>query len=303
MQVTILLATYNAQRFIEEQLNSILDQSFSDWNLIIYDDGSNDETLSIINTYVNRYPDKIKLIGNNNRYGSALGSFSFLLTVSNSQYTMFCDQDDIWQVDKIEKTLKKMKELEGKFGNVSLLVHSDLEVVDVDLQTIDRSFWNLEQIDPSINQINRLLMQNTITGCTVMINKNLAQLATPIPDEARMHDRWLGLVASKFGKIDYVDEALIKYRQHAQNSIGANGSGIDYIINKIFTSMNLMPHQEQAKAFLEIYRESLDGETIEMLEEFTSLESKSFWQKRKILLKYKILKQGFLRNLGLMLKI
>ena len=157
MQVDILLATYNAQRYIKEQLDSILNQSFSDWNLIVYDDGSNDDTLSIINTYVDRYPEKIKFISNNNRFGSALGSFSFLLTVSNSQYTMFCDQDDVWDKDKIEKTLKKMKELENAFGDIPLLVHTDLEVVNEDLQTIDKSFFHYEQITPAMNELNRLL--------------------------------------------------------------------------------------------------------------------------------------------------
>jgi len=297
--VIVLLSTYNGEKYLQGQLDSLYKQKYTNFNAIVRDDKSTDNSLKILKAHNIEVMPKGKNLG-------PKGSFSALLDYilkSDSNYFMFCDQDDIWQVDKIEKTLKKMKELENEFGNIPLLVHTDLEVVDEDMKTIDKSFWHFEQISPSINEFNRLLMQNTITGCTVMINRKLAELAMPIPTDVIMHDWWLGLVASKFGKIDYVDEALIKYRQHAQNSIGANGFGIDYIINKIFTAMNLMPHQKQAKVFLEIYRESLDDETIEMLEEFSNLESKSFWQKRKILLKYKILKQGFIRNVGLLLKI
>jgi glycosyltransferase involved in cell wall biosynthesis len=297
--IDILLATFNGSKYIKKQLDSLYKQTYQDFNTIARDDNSTDNSLEVLKFY------DIEMMSQGKNLGPK-GSFSALLNYalkSDSQYFMFCDQDDIWQADKVEKTLKKMEELENRFGDIPLLVHTDLEVVDEELNTIDASFWHFEQINPNMNDFNRLLMQNTITGCTVMINRKLAELAMPVPDGAIMHDWWLGLVASKFGKIDFVDEALIKYRQHTQNSIGAKGFGIGHIINKIFTAMNLTPHQKQAKAFLENYRENLDAVTIEMLEEFSSLESKSFWQKRKVLLKYKLLKQGFLRNLGLMLKI
>jgi glycosyltransferase involved in cell wall biosynthesis len=298
-KVSILLSTFNGANYIQGQLASLYKQIYTNFDIIARDDNSTDNSLDGLKSY------DIEVMPQGENLGPK-DSFSSLLEYSlrsDSNYFMFCDQDDIWQVNKIEKTLKKMKSLESKFGDIPLLVHTDLEVVDEELNTIDNSFCHFEQINPNMNDFNRLLMENTITGCTVMINRKLAQLAMPMPDGAIMHDWWLGLVVSKFGKIGFIDEALIKYRQHTQNSIGANGFGVGYVINKIFTAMDLTPHQKQAKAFLEIYRKSLDDETIEMLEEFSSLESKSFWQKRRILLKYKLLKQGFLRNLGLMLKI
>jgi len=298
-KILILLSTYNGEKYLKQQLDSLYNQTYKNINIIARDDNSRDSSRNILNSY------DIEVMPPNKNLGPR-DSFSVLLEyslLSDSPYFMFCDQDDVWKEDKIEKTLKKMKELESKLGDIPLLVYADLEVVDENLQTIDKSFWHFEQINPNMNEFNRLLMQNTITGCTVMINRKLAQLAMSIPDGTIMHDWWLGLVASQFGKIDYVDEALIKYRQHTQNSTGAKRFSINYIINKIYTSMNLMPHQKQAKAFLETYRGSLDNKTVKMLEEFSSLESKSFWQKRKILLKHKLLKQGFARNLGLMLKI
>ena len=298
-KLIVLLSTYNGAKYLKQQLDSLCSQTYKNIKIIVRDDGSNDDTLAIVKSY------NLELIPQGKNIGPK-ESFSVLLEYalkSDSEYFMFCDQDDVWEEDKIEKSLKKMQELEDQFPDKPLLVHTDLKVVDEDLSVIDNSMWKYEHINPSKNSLNKLLMHNTITGCTVMINRKLAELAVPIPTDAIMHDWWLGLVASKFGKIGYVDEALIKYRQHRQNSIGANGFRRDYIINKIFTAMNLMPHQKQAKAFLERYRDDLDKSSVEMLEEFVSIKSKSFWNKRKILLKHKLLKQGFIRNVGLLLKI
>jgi glycosyltransferase involved in cell wall biosynthesis len=305
--ITVNLSTYNGDKYLKQQLDSLHKQTYTNFYIIARDDYSTDNSLKVLKSY------DIEIMPQGKNLGPK-GSFSALLEYSllnDSQYFMFCDQDDVWKKEKIEKTLKKMKKLESKFGDIPLLIHTDLEVVDAGLNTIDNSFWNFEQINPNMNEFNKLLVQNTITGCTVMINRKLAELAMPIPNGAIMHDWWLGLVASKFGKIDFIDEALIKYRQHGDNSIGAKGFNTLSILSKFYKIFyknelylkHLKINIEQAKAFLESYRESLDKKTIEMLEEFSNLESKSFWQKRKIMLKYKLLKQGFIRNVGLLLKI
>ena len=298
-RVSVLLSTYNGEKYLKEQLEPLSEQSYTSFNIIARDDSSTDNTLKILKSY------DIELMPESENLG-ATRSFSALLKYSlesDSQYLMFCDQDDVWKEEKIEKTLIKMKELESKFGDIPLLVHTDLEVVDEDLRTIDKSFWHFEQINPNMNAFNRLLMQNTITGCTLMINKKLAQLAMPIPSDAIMHDWWLGLVASQFGKIGFVDETTIKYRQHEKNSIGTNGFSVKYIVQKMIKSNPLQKNYQQAQAFLERYKDDLDESSVAMLEEFVAIESKSFWQKRKILLKHKLLKQGFIRNVGLLLKI
>ncbi|VAY87973.1 Alpha-L-Rha alpha-1,3-L-rhamnosyltransferase [hydrothermal vent metagenome] len=300
MKVTILLSTYNAQKYIKAQLDSLFNQTYQDFKIITRDDNSKDNTIKILKSY------DLEMIPSNKNIG-AKASFSTLLEYAtqntSSDYFMFCDQDDIWKIDKIEKTLKKMQELENKFSDIALLVHSNLEIVNQDLQKINKSFWQFEQINPAINKLNRLLIQNTITGCTVMINKNLAQLATPVPDKAIMHDIWLGLVASEFGKIGFINKTLIKYRQHAQNTIGSSGFRMNYIINKLLQKNILQKNTLQAKAFLDTYKSKLEKKNIQMLEDLSTIESKSFWQKRKILLKHKLFKQGLIRNIGLFLKI
>ena len=193
--------------------------------------------------------------------------------------------------------------MEQQFGNIPLLVHTNLEVVDESLNTINDSFMNFQKINPIKNNFHNLLIQNTITGCTVMINRKLAKKCLPIPNDAIMHDWWIGLVASQFGKIGYIDEATIKYRQHSSNTIGAKGFDINFVLKSISKKVSLGGNISQAKTFLEKYKDELDVETIKMLEDFTTLQQKSWWQKRAILWKYRLLKQGFIRNAGLFLKI
>lgn len=124
-----------------------------------------------------------------------------------------------------------------------------------------------------------------------------------MPSEAIIHDWWLGLVATVFGEIGYIAEPTIRYRQHSDNNIGAKRFDIVYIIQHILKSDLLSKNTTAAKAFLDRYRDKLEDDTVEMLEDFSTIQTKSFWQKRKTLFKHKLLKQGFVRNIGLVLKI
>ena len=298
----ILLSTYNGEKYLKQQLDSLFSQTYKNFEIIARDDGSQDKTLEILQSY------KISIIDSKKNLG-AKGSFGELLEYavqnSDADYFIFCDQDDVWEDDKIEKTLAKMYEMEIKYPDMPLLVHSDLKVVDEKLNIIDNSFWKYEHIKPKVNGLNKLLMQNTITGCTVMINKKLADLALPIPSDSIMHDWWLGLVASKFGKIGYLDEATMLYRQHGNNDTGAKKYNLSYIANKFkqLKNINLNKNMLQAKVFLTRFREQLDNDTIIMLEEFIDIKNKSFVKKRKILIEHKLFKQGFIRNVGVMVTI
>jgi len=310
-KILILLATYNGAPHLPAQLDSLLSQTRSQWRLLVHDDGSTDETLTILKQYRDRYPDRITLLEDGIVCGGASANFAHLLSKADAEYLMFCDQDDVWHPDKIEKTLQTMKEMEAKYPGEPVLVHTDLEVTDEKLRVLDESFWHYGYIDPHRDSFNRLLMQNVVTGCTVMINRKLASLALPIPEDAVMHDWWIGLVASRFGKIGIVEEATVKYRQHGGNSIGAKGyNALSALLKfyKAFTGNELyLKHLRmnigQAEAFLRRYREELDEKSVAMLKAFIDIESAPFWQRRWILLKYGLLKQGILRNLGLFLKI
>lgn len=302
-KISILLSIYNGRKYIKELLYSLFTQTYKNIEVIVRDDGSSYSSLDILQSY------DIKLLKSNKNLG-AKGSFAelskYALENSDSEYFIFCDQDDVWKADKVEKTLLKMQELEKMYGkNIPLLVHTDLEVVNESLETISNSMWEHEKINPELNSLNRLLIHNTITGCTMMINRNLAKMCLAIPKEAIMHDWWMGLVASTFGKIGYINDATIKYRQHSKNDTGTRKYSLRYIINRFkkFDDINIDKNIAQAKQFLILFDNKLDKDTKKMLEDFTSIKTKPYYKRVFILFKYDLFKYGFFRNIGLILKI
>lgn len=220
--IQILLATYNGENYIREQLDSLLSQTNMNWLLLIHDDGSTDSTMEIIRGYCNAHPERIFLLEDDIHFGNSKDNFSHLLTASTAEYVMFCDQDDIWLSDKIEKTFGLMQDLVNDNKELPILVHSDLEVVDVTLTPIAPSMFAYQGLSKSINGLLQILVKNSVTGCTMMINRKAIDVSLPIPSSAIMHDWWIAANVVKYqGVIGFVDKALIKYRQHNSNSVGA----------------------------------------------------------------------------------
>lgn len=309
MKILILLSTYNGEKYLKEQLDSLFLQTYQDFKLIVRDDGSKDRTKEILNFYNIELVDSSKNLGVKKSFETLL---KYASENSVAEYFMFCDQDDVWNNDKIEKTLKRMQELETFYGNkIPLLVHADLEVVNKKLETLSDSMWESEHINPRANTLNKLLIQNTITGCTMMINRTLAMKSLDISSKAIMHDWWIGLVATTFGEIGFIEESTMKYRQHGENDTGAKNYNYKNIISKIielffnreskkiFMNKNIF----QAKEFLEEYKDQLDEKSKIMLEDFSTIKEKPYLQRVSIILKYRLFKYGLIRNIGLLLKI
>ena len=220
--IEVLLATYNGERFLKEQVDSILKQSCKDWRLLIRDDGSTDTTIQIIKSYVEKNPDKIRLTEDNLGNLGVAQNFGRLLEISESEYIMFCDQDDVWLPKKMELTLNKMKESEYLYPETAILVFTDLKVVDENLNIIAESLWSHHKINPQNGSLlKNLIYCNVVTGCTVMINRKVKDFIFPIPEYVRTHDRWISLIAAKYGRIFFVPAATILYRQHSANVIGS----------------------------------------------------------------------------------
>ena len=214
--IGILMATYNGEKFIKEQINSILNQIYKNWKLIIHDDGSTDSTVDIVKEYAKKHPDRIIFIDDKIKCGGAKENFAHLMQIAkdrfNFDYIMFSDQDDVWLPNKIEVTLNKMLDVEYEVGtDKPILIHTDLKVVDEHLNVIAESFWKYQKINPRDNTLNRLLCQNVVTGCTVLINKPALDITLPIPDGAILHDWWIALVVATFGQIFYVPRACLLY--------------------------------------------------------------------------------------------
>lgn len=248
--IDILLSTYNGEKYIKEQLDSIISQTNINWQLKIRDDGSTDKTIEIIEGYIQVYSNKIILCKDDNgRLGSTL-SFSKLLELSSSKYIMLCDQDDVWLNNKIEITLNGMLEMENRYGDIPLMVFTDLREVDQELNLISESFIKSQKLDPTIiNNATKLASMNVVAGCTTMINKKAIQYILPIYSKYVTHDQWIAINIAKFGKIKYLDVATILYRQHSNNVLGAYKIGISYFFNKI-----MQPIKQ-----LNIYRDLLTG--------------------------------------------
>ena len=305
--IDILMATYQGAAFLEAQINSILEQSYTDWRLLIGDDGSSDDTLKIISTFIEKDP-RITLIpkkSNETTPLGAIGNFSRLMSEATAPYIMFCDQDDVWFSDKIEKTLEQMHALEKQYGQSKpLLIHTDLYVVDEDLDPISPSLWRYASLlSRRYLSLNRLLAQNVVTGCTMMLNRPLLDLAQPIPVGVCMHDWWIALVAVAFGHMGCVQEPTMDYRQHGQNSVGAKPYGFWSGIKKLLkerksTKPKIRDNRSiQAKLFLERYRDRLDPTKREMLEAFEIYCHGSPFEKWKVMRKYGFYKSGWLRNM------
>lgn len=306
--IDILMATYNGERFLRPQLDSILQQSNQDWRLMIRDDCSTDETVEVIKEYQLLRPEQIRVIQAEQPSGSAQNNFFQLLQYSSAEYVMFADQDDVWLPQKIQLTLDKMQQMVQQYGaETPLLVHTDLAVVDSFLRILNPSLFQMQNMDAARNKLNNILVQNIVTGCTMMVNRSLLDLVTEIPKHAVMHDMWLALVAAAFGEIGFVDRATILYRQHGDNANGAkNVKTLRYLLWKLCCGQeihqNLLKQYLQSGEFLEFYYLRLSCEQKEMLRTYSLFDKKTIIEKVIALRKFQLYKKGFVRVMGQLLR-
>jgi len=300
--ITVLLAVYNGEKYLRQQIDSLLAQTIKEFKILIRDDGSSDSSSQIIDEYCAKFPQQIsKICGKPT--GSAAQNFAQLLNACDSDYIAFCDQDDVWLPQKLEKTLDAMKRTEAQGLNIPVLVHSDLKVVNQNLEVISPSFFKFQRLPQDRLTLSKLLVQNYITGCTVMINRALKDLCGKIPPECIMHDWWLALTASFFGKIVCVNESLILYRQHADNQVGAKAAyGIKLLKRKFTTRDTVKKNYDstyvQAKALLDCYGSKIDKTQAQIVGVYASMKDKNKFQKLKLINKYGFKKSPILRLIG-----
>lgn len=218
--VDILLPTYNGEKYLREQIDSILNQTYKNIRIIISDDCSKDRTSEILKQYEEK-DERVKVYIQEQNLG-VVKNIEFLLNKVESKLYMLSDQDDVWLPEKVEKSVEKLKNEDAD------IVFGDLQVVDEKLSEIYPSFNKFMLLDRKIekyintNKINYLY--NCVTGCTVLSKKEFINKIVPIPNESKylIHDHWIGLVLSLNGKLAYMPEKYIKYRQHGNNQVGTN---------------------------------------------------------------------------------
>lgn len=233
--VQILLASYNGARYIAQQIDSILRQTYPGCILTIRDDGSTDETPEIIRHYVNKYPDRLRFLEDERTKGGASMNFGRLLEKVEGDYYMLCDQDDVWMEDKVSRSLEALRRLERAWGrDIPLLVFSDLTITDEHLRILHPSFWKLRKLDPSMAvSYEQLIANNVVTGCTTLFNRAARDAALPIPYRRFLHDQWIAFHVAYYGKLDYIQEPTLYYRQHGRNEMGARTLSASYFLGKI----------------------------------------------------------------------
>ncbi|GAA4327277.1 glycosyltransferase family 2 protein [Mucilaginibacter gynuensis] len=296
------MATYNGEHYIKEQLDSLLRQTYTNWKLMIRDDGSADNTIAIATGYTHRHTN-ISLQINHTSIKGARSNFAALYDMAaksnDTRYIMFCDQDDIWLPEKIEKTLATMQEAEIQYPTVPIMVYGNLELMTSSGGFLDEQIRLMPRMD-----FNHTIAQNYAFGCTMMINKPLITAIDHIPTEAQNHDYWISLTATALGRAVYISEKLIRYRQHELN-VTAQGAGFKKRIVRFTTGFKrqLTAFRSQItmlEKFLHIFDGKLTDDKKLMLESYLKAYRTGRLALLRVMKKHKIYKLGLMQNIGLL---
>lgn len=212
-KVQVLLSTYNGEKYIREQLDSIINQDYKNISILIRDDGSTDNTLEIIREYKEKYNNIDYYYGENI---GVINSFFDLIQKADLRcdYYALSDQDDFWHNYKISRAVDILSKLNN---DIPLLYCSRATPVDADLYKLKVTIKR----HPIRPNFGNAVIENICIGCTCVFNRNLLLLVRDhIPAYTIMHDWWLYLLASAFGKVYYDDESYLLYRQHDDNLVG-----------------------------------------------------------------------------------
>jgi glycosyltransferase involved in cell wall biosynthesis len=273
LKVKVLLSTYNGARFLREQLDSLLTQSYPDVFIDIRDDGSTDDTCRILQEYSGKYPNFHVVYGGNI---GVVGSFFVLLREAgeNHDFLAFCDQDDIWLPDKIHNAVNAMT---GEDNRKPVLYCSRYEFVDEEMKHLGFS-----RIPRRIG-FGNALVENIAAGCTIVINQRAKDLIlSKNPDRIVIHDWWFYLISSAFGKVLYDDKVNIKYRQHEGNVIGGTSNFLPSVYRRtrefLKSGKDAFRVRDQAIEFLRCYGHLLDDTNSRVIRGF--IDSKNTFYSR-----------------------
>ena len=231
-KVSVVMATYNGEKYIEEQVRSILSNLSSNDEVIISDDGSTDRTIEIINSF---HDERICVIDGPKK--GVIKNFENAIKNCNGDYIFLSDQDDIWCSNKVTTILSIFK----NNPSTILIVH-DNKMIDAKLNTICDSFFKFRNVK---NGLLNNIIKNSFIGCCMAFKKELIEDIIPIPSNIPMHDQWRGLVALLNGNVRFINEKLILYRRHDSNVSNFKKNKLSkMIMNRINIILNLRKHNK-----------------------------------------------------------
>lgn len=245
--IDILLPTYNGAKYLPALIESILNQTFNDLRFIVRDDGSKDNTREVLKGYKDRHPSKFLLVEDTLGNQGTSGSNNVLIKYVTSDYFMFCDQDDIWEPNKIEESLNEIKKLEQENPGKPILVCTDALCFDENGKVTAQSFYESQKFQDVTDNYHKMLALNVVQGATALMNKKTLDYVKFIPKDL-FHDWWTGVIVCYYGKVSYIHQPLLRYRQHSSNVVGANDVGLNYLASK------LVNVKRQFKIYKSMYR-------------------------------------------------
>ena len=213
--ISVCIATYNGERFIREQIDSILRQLSSDDEIIVSDDGSTDDTISIINSIDDK---RIRIIEGPRKHSPTL-NFERAMKEAKGDYIFLADQDDVWKPNKVEVCMKWLQEYD--------CVVSGAEVTDRNLNQLYSSLYTIMQVRQG--RIYNTVWKNGYTGCCMAFRRKVLNASLPFPKDIPMHDIWIGNVAAYKYNVKFISEKLVLFRRH-EDTISCNGKGSKYSI-------------------------------------------------------------------------
>lgn len=297
--IEIVLATYNGEKYLPQQLDSLLGQTRKADRILVFDDCSTDRTCEIIKDYQKTHPEII-LHKNKKNLGYTR---NFLKGIKNTtaDYVMLCDQDDVWKPEKTENTLLQMEKEESFGKNVPVLVFTDAELYS-GRPMKNGSFHESAHLNTKKIDMCHLLMENKCMGCTVMVNRELLGYLDRIPKGIRFHDWWLALIAAGFGRVGYLDEMTILYRQHDGNEVGGyefSGYLKDRMSSFAAQKESVRLTYRQGVIFFRVYGDMLPEDKRKKALAFATMHSAPWIVRRIRTIRYGFTKSGFIRNIGL----
>lgn len=265
--IDIILATYNGAAYIVQQINSLQTQTFRDWRLFVHDDGSTDNTVALIKQLAVS-DSRINLIEDQVRLHSASENFMYLLQFSAADFTICCDQDDIWFEEKLQVLYhtiitKDQSKPQAVYGN-GYMYYCDTGIVH------GRSVLTAPKTLKDV-----LFLNGGIQGCAILFNRKMRQLCLDRPEYVCMHDHLFTLAALTFGEFTYVDRFLMLYRRHAHTVTDAAVGDFYERTETFFAQKSPVleeKHYRALKSFYRHYRDRMDPNIQNVFQRFFVLE-------------------------------
>ena len=304
--ITVLLATWHGARFLDAQLQSLHNQTGPPCSVLARDDGSTDGTRAILDGWAERHPGWLKILPDDGTRRGASGSFGVLLAACPTPYAMMCDQDDHWHPDKIARSWALMLALERLHGShVPLLIHGDARLIDENARALPGNLAAMlhHRLEDACRPARQVL-HNYVTGCTLMLNRPLINLAIPIPEAAVWHDWWIGLLACVCGKVACIPGTVLDYRQHPANVLGAGTMRWSALFRRFPNPTAIRERMNrasiQAAAVLARCHDRLGDRERAVLGTCAGLPHRNWLTRRTALVSHGMWMPGMLRNVALM---